>query len=536
MVFPIGPATNDRHEEAGVPYIWTGASWDVDISGQVLVTSTVDPTVTDTADIHTVWRNTTDGSAWQREEIAPDSPIPGAGPLILTTEPLAIDSTAVAQVGPVTFRQSFFLTSWTTITDFRFLATVDIVGGTFNPGTTFSGSIFKGQDSTSAMTAAVGSLALGTQVATSNVLSVPTSGNTPGFGGGWTLTFSDGNLLAPGTYTVVIEYAGTDFLVVAAKDSLTDGQVGNDPAHDLNFSLFGNQAQVGGWVPIVKDATIQIAGAAPTTQPGGGSLIAGDLWVSSIAGEEGVLYYWDGIAWVGTKTFYNNTIQGFLVAQDEQAAINELDVYIDRLEGGINFVGTYAPSTNTADFTTASGLPDGTLPAANTVGNSFLVVTEQAIGQAPAPAVQMNRGDFLVADPVANTWTLIPVGTAIDEFTNYPDTPSSYVGNAEKVVSVNATETGLEFITASDTHTNRTNPAPVLHPNGNALAAGDYWQDTVSNLEKFYDGAAWQDQVYVEVTAGTVPTQVYSGKLWYDTDTGTLYVYDVSATNKWVAI
>jgi hypothetical protein len=213
-----------------------------------------------------------------------------------------------------------------------------------------------------------------------------------------------------------------------------------------------------------------------------------------------------------------------------------LDVIVDRLELGISFVGSYNPTTNQANFTTLSGLPDGTLPAASTVGNSFVIVTQQATGQAPAPVVPMNKGDFLVADPVANTWTLIPVGTALDEFTDYLDTPATYVGSVGYNVAVNATETGLEFVPGTDVQSIYSAGAPATRANGSALQNGDQWLDTSTNREKHWNGTAWQDQVYTVVTAtSTPPASPVSGRLWYDKATSTLFIWDTLAT-KWVAV
>lgn len=529
MAFPLTPTVGQVHTEVGLKYKWVGTSWDLLSDFQELVLSTVDPTAADAADIGTVWRNTTDGSAWQRVGLEPSSIV--GTPVQFDTLDFAAGGGNNTGNGPRVSRFSFDLAQWTNITSMSVFASIGAIGQIANG--TYQVTIFEGEDTAAANNTAVGGLTLGVQVAASGVENV--DGNGPiGFGNYWPVTFTDNNILAPGRYTAVINWNTTLFVVNSYSPDTVPGQAANLAGSDQPRRITGVLLATGVWEQILHEPTFQLGTATPTTQASGASLVAGDMWYDTTATSES-LYYWDGAAWQPIKTFYDSTLQNVLVANDEQEALVEIDVVVDRLETGVNFVGTYAPSTNTADFTTLSALPDGTLPAANTVGNSFLVVVEQATGQSPAPVVPMNKGDFLVADPIANTWIHVPIGTAVDEFIDYLDTPTTYVGSAGKNVAVNAGETALEFATPADVMSIYSTTAPATRLDLTALQLGDQWLDATTNREKFWDGAVWREQVYVDATPTTPPAAPVDGLLWYDETTSALYIWDATIP-QWVAI
>ena len=534
MAFPLAPAVDDRHTEAGVNYIWTIANtWDVDVDGQELIESTVDPVEgVDVAAIGTVWRNTTDGSAWQYEGSNPGFPLVGVPQPLVNTGAASFDNLvfSTTAIPSLTWRQSFVLPNASTITTVNNNLILGFIGGAVGAGT-ITAFIYEGADNAQPDNSPIASLTqLGPLALTSDPLTFVGSGATPGVNFEYSFNFATPALLQPGTYTVVFESnINTQYNIWAKADSI-QGNYGNNvgSADDFNFEVQGVAATGGTWVPIVKDATIQTTINPPTLQPSQEGLIAGDLWVSRTVGQEGTLYYWDGAAWQPVFTFYDNTIQNFLVGNNHQLAIDELDNIIDRLEAGIQFIGSYDVVGDLADYTVSSGFTDGALPVAADRPNSLLLIISQGTGTGNAPAVDFNRGDFLVSDGV--TWSRIAVGTALSTFLEAIDTPTSYLNQAGLTAFVNAAETGIEFKLKTDTHTYVNANAPGTRPNTDPLEAGDQWQESDTGREHFYDGAAWQEQVYVDVNVST-PTTTRDGYLWYHTTTGTLYIYDATAAS-----
>jgi len=525
MPFPLTPIVGQRHTEVGLKYRWTGSSWDLLSDFQELILSTADPVNgTNTASEGAVWRNTTTGSAWQYST----SGVVLNSPQYFVFNNLGTSS-GINWGNPTHKRQSFTLSSASRIDSISVALrrSAGVASGNLVMG------LYYGADAVSSASIPISSTNLGQLIQSVSLPDTTTTAATYA-----TFTFNFGAILPPGVYTFVLLSSVATANLVAGISSVAyaGGVRDGGAANDLAFSLAATPASyTSRWDPIVHKPTFQLGTSFPTTQPSGASLVRGDLWYNTTAGAEG-LAYWTGTGWVAIRTFYNPAIQNVLLTNDQQSAIDELDVIVDRLALGTNFVGSYNPITNQVDFTTLSGFPDGTLPAASTVGNSSVIVTKTATGQAPAPTIPMNKGDFLVADPVANTWTLIPVGTALDEFTDYLDTPSTYVGSVGYNVAVNATETGLEFVPKTDVQSIYSAGAPALRPNGSALQIGDQWLDASTNREKHWDGAVWQDQVYTIVTAtSTPPTSPASGRLWYDKATSTLFIWDTLAT-KWVAV
>jgi hypothetical protein len=526
MAFPIIATENDIYVEADLKYIrkTLPTRWDLVNEGQELILSVVDPTAGDAATVGTVWRNTATGEAWQREAVKPTS---SAGtPVVLANLPYTSGfASNYTATGPTVFRFSFDLDQWTNITKMSVFMKIGNSGDTANGVYDFR--IFEGEDLLSATDTPPATLNLGSQIVTSGSKTVALNG-VIGIDQFWSATFLP-SIIPPGRYTLVVETTTTLSVSVPRTSSNGNGSFSQFPVFQASHILEGVPLLSSVWVPILHQPSVQLGIAVPTTQADGSSLVPGDLWYNTTVGSASLMF-WDGTAWIEAKTFYDNTIQNVFVSDDNQSTLDEVDAILDRLESGINFVGSYNPATNQADFTTLSGLTDGTLPADNTVGNSFLVVTIQATGQAPAPIIPLNKGDFLVADPVTNTWFQIPIGRAVDEFTDYLDTPSSYLGAASSFLRVNATETGVEFAVPVDTHSLASATAPTLRQDGSALQVGDQWYDTVTNREKLWDGAMWKEQVYV-----SQPTLVADGLLWYDTITSSLYIWDATV-NQWVAI
>jgi len=524
MAFPLNPILQERHTEESINYRWTGSSWDVVSDFQELILSTADPiNGTNTAPEGAIWRNTTTGSAWQYTTSGQtlDSP------QYFVYNNLTASS-GVSWGNPTHKRQSFTLSSAVRVNDIK----VSLRRSAGTASGTITMYLYNGSDSTTSPSSPVSSLGLGSLIQSVTVNDTTTTAATYS-----TVTFTFNKILPAGTYTFLLLSSATTGDLVAGRSTTTySGGFRDANAADLAFSLSATPASYSsGWKSITHSPSIQIGTVSPTAQESGSSLVVGDLWYNTTAGFEG-LAYWTGTGWVAIRTFYDPTLQNVFAQNDNQGVIDEIDAIVDRLETGINFIGTYNPITNQADFTTLSGLTDGTLPAASTVGNSFLVVIRQAVGQSPAPVVQMNRGDFLVADPVANTWTLASVGDALEKFTEYFDVPSTYVGAAKSNLLVNATEDGLEFGFVDDTQSIRSAGAPTERPSTEPLHLGDQWLDTTTNNEKHWDGADWRNQVYVRVTdTTTAPSSPVSGTLWYDKTTSTLFIWDTLA-NRWVAV
>lgn len=297
-------------------------------------------------------------------------------------------------------------------------------------------------------------------------------------------------------------------------------------------TVLGSAPLVQEWNPIKESPDFQVSLITPTISSIGSSLKEGDIWVEST---EGRVYFRSAAnTWMPLNAFYDNTVVNALTSSYTGGAINEIDSIFDStIINGSRFIGTYAPSTNTADFVASTSYADGTLPAANTLlVPDFLVVTEQAVGQAPAPTVQMYKGDFLLADPVTNTWIHYQFGALPLSYLLLGDTPSSYATFGQQLIRVNATETGMELaLQGTDKQTNYSAVSP------GTFIDSDLWVDSTSKLESVATGGQWLYTSPVSVTTGVPPANPFNGALWYDRFSSTLYIYDASITPaSWVGV
>lgn len=288
------------------------------------------------------------------------------------------------------------------------------------------------------------------------------------------------------------------------------------------------------WVKIYKETTIQL-NSNSVTQPGGSSLIPGDLEIDGGGLTPGVLRYYDGAQWLPIDTFFDNSIALLTGSPDTtQEALDVLASRVALLTKGLAYYGTYDANTDNADFTAASGLTDGALPAAGpTNQDTYLVVTVDGTpATGPLAGTFMDKGDWVVSDGVS--WTHLDISTNVDEFIELIDTPAVYTGAAGKVVRVNATETALEFAAFEDTQGIYAATAPTLRVNGNPLQVGDRWIDSTTFRPYNWDGAAWQP-VSPVIVSTTTPVQTTPGLMWYNPSISTMFVYDNVAA-QWVGI
>lgn len=288
------------------------------------------------------------------------------------------------------------------------------------------------------------------------------------------------------------------------------------------------------WVRIVSEKSVQIATAAPTTQADGTSLQPGDIWVDS-ANSNTAYYRTATSTWEPLTIFFNNTVANLAGPPvTTQAAIDVLALRADLLSKGISFVGTYNAATDSADFTTSSGLADGALPAAGVTNtDTYLVVgTDGTPATGPLAGTSMATGDWIISDGV--TWTHLSLSTSASTFIGLTDTPLNYTGSAGKVVAVNSAETALEFVSSTDTHSILAATEPTIRPGGAALASGDRWVDSNTLNTYVYNGAAFT-RIVPTIVSTTAPTQTTEGLLWYDPSINTLYVRDNLAA-AWVGI
>lgn len=288
------------------------------------------------------------------------------------------------------------------------------------------------------------------------------------------------------------------------------------------------------WVRIVSDKSVQISATQPTTQPDGTTLQAGDIWIDTNNSDSA--YYWTtGGVWAPLRIYFDNTTASLSpTPSTTQEAIDILAQRAAVLTKGISFIGTYDASADFADYTTISGFVDSALPAPGVANeNTYLVVNVDgtpATGSLAGTA--MAAGDYVVSD--GTTWTHIPLSTSVTTFTGLTDTPSSYVGQAGKIVAVNSTETALEFVSAADTHSILQATEPTLRPDGSSLLVGDRWVDSTTLNTYVYNGANF-DRIVPVIVSTTVPTQTTEGLLWYNTNVSTLYVRDNTAA-AWIGI
>ena len=100
------------------------------------------------------------------------------------------------------------------------------------------------------------------------------------------------------------------------------------------------------------------------------------------------------------------------------------------------------------------------------------------------PTISGNSGKFLKTDGTGLTWDLPSGGSGATTFLQLTDTPSSYSGQAGKVVKVKSDETGLEFGTVSGGGSPGGNNGTVQY-NNNGTFAGDNnltWNPSNSTL------------------------------------------------------
>ena len=288
------------------------------------------------------------------------------------------------------------------------------------------------------------------------------------------------------------------------------------------------------WVRIVSDKSVQISATQPSAQPDGTQLQPGDIWIDST--NSNAAYYRTAVnTWAPLTIYFDNTVANLAGPPvTTQAAIDVLALRADLLSKGISFVGTYNAATDSADFTTSSGLTDGALPAAGVTNQAtYLVVgTDGTPATGPLAGTSMATGDWIISD--GTTWTHLSLATSITTFTGLTDTPANYTGSAGKIVAVNATETGLEFVASADTHSILAATEPTIRPTGSPLVAGDRWVDSTTLNTYVYNGASFARVVPVIVST-SAPTQTTEGLLWYNPNVSVLYVRDNTAA-AWVGI
>ena len=526
MAFPLAPTTGQYHTEAGLRYKWTGTSWDLlDTSSdnQVLITSTVDPvTGVDTAPhIGTIWRNTATGEAFRYETI------PAPSSYVVDLSPATNSSTSGGPYSrqtinfPATIALGEYSVEFILNTGKSFIVQLKIftgeaVGSTFTSGEALFGVPPVWSSPTQSFSNSSGS-----------TINVPVNFNV------------GGTVFPAGLHTFLVEITNEvpvgDFpnFKSSTTNPYPQGSYAGAAIVDMQFAISGTLTDDSQeWNPVRESPDFQVGSATPISSSIGSSLKEGDIWINSTTGS---IYYRNSAnTWVPIKAFYNNAIQNLLTSTNTQGAIEELDAIFDIVGGGSRPVGTYAPSTNTADFFPSTAYTDGTLPAANTLtAPDFLVVTEESVGQAPAPTIQMYKGDYLLADPGTNTWVHYPFGSPPLSFLLLSDTPSAYTGQNGQVLRVNATETGLEYINplATDFHSYYQGTAPGV------FIDSDLWVNQTNLLESVATGGQWLYTAPVATSVSTPPSNPTSGALWYDKLGSTLYIYDTSTIPaSWVAV
>jgi hypothetical protein len=120
---------------------------------------------------------------------------------------------------------------------------------------------------------------------------------------------------------------------------------------------------------------------------------------------------------------------------DDMQAANKL--YVDQsVTGALQYIGSFDASTGLTDFTSASGIPDGQLPAASVAGDNHYVIVSTAgtpsVGP-PETQVPANSGDWWMSD--GNQWNLLPVGT--------PDLAASNIGLAPMAFGASTVQAAL---------------------------------------------------------------------------------------------
>lgn len=529
MAFPLAPAIGQQHIEADLRYKWTGSSWDLlDTSNdnQILITSTVDPVSgIDTAPhVGTIWRNTSTGEAFRYESI------PSPAPIYYNLRPSDVTSGgyAINSYAPY-YRQSVTFLGTTTVTTFGVQYYITPTGGSFDVKV----KLFAGSSTSNLFTS--GEALFGTPIYTSATQSFSFPSGPSFFA--INVDFDIGVSVPSGVYSFVLEVTNP---VPATQPQIITSSIARyplgqlfGPVQDIAFLLVGTQTSDGfEWNPVRESPDFQVNAGSPVLSSIGSALKEGDIWVESA---DGKVYYRSAInTWLPLQAVYDNTIVSALTSGYTTGAINEVDAIFDVVSTEYSrFVGTYTPSTNTVDFVSSTGYTDGVLPAANTLmAPDFLVVTEQAVGQAPAPTVQMYKGDLLLADPGTNTWIHYQFGTVPLSYLLLNDTPASYTGAAQQLISVNATETGMESTPAgTDLNTYYSAGAPGV------FIDSDIWVDSTTKLESVSTGGQWENTNPVAVTNGTPPVNPHNGTLWYDRSSANLYIYDTSTTPaSWVGI
>lgn len=530
MAFPLTPNVGDTWTESGIRFRFTGDSWDFAETGkgQELIVAANDPqTGTNDATLGAIWRNSVTGEAFRYEASKLAST-----PITVTTSPSP--GITANLLTPFTYSRQSFTLPLTSVT-----STVEIKAKRYAYWSfDLTLKIYAGENTTAANETPGDSVfGAGTVIAQETISYGAATVDVVD-----TITFAPIAILPPGKATFVLEVTnavdtGSGSLVPIELynypiNSYDGGQFGSSNL-DLDFTVTATTVGEVEWNPLSAGQDIIIASGSagnPGFRLNGEPIQVGDLWIDS---DDNIIRIYDGAAWPSCLVSYDPSVLGILTSYNSQDAIDEMDIITFILAIGAGFVGRYYPTTNTADFTTASTYVDGVLPAANTLATpGFLVVVEESFGQAPAPVVQMYKGDYLFAYPAGNTWIHFQVGKKLPTYSELNDTPSVFSGYSGYIAACNSTEDALEYILDTDSHSYRQDSAPT------ARNAGDIWVST-SEYEKVASSAgsaSWSGVSYV-TTSSSPPTSPQSGRLWYDTSTSSLYIYDTTLTPpSWVNV
>ena len=132
-----------------------------------------------------------------------------------------------------------------------------------------------------------------------------------------------------------------------------------------------------------------------------------------------IMELWNGLAWVGVPTTVDAVDVTFtsgtgLVSGDVKAAIDEIDEKVNNLGTSLVYGGTYNASTNLVSSVTAGGTTAGlvigsSLPSS--APNTFVIVTVDGTGTAPAPTTALVAGNWLVNN--GTSWDLLQFGDPV---------------------------------------------------------------------------------------------------------------------------
>jgi len=189
---------------------------------------------------------------------------------------------------------------------------------------------------------------------------------------------------------------------------------------------------------------------------------------------------------------------------------------------------------------TASAWVLQTAPASMVTETAANVVLTNADVVSTNADVVLTNADVVLTNADVVSTNADAAQTALDVIATNADvvTTNAYVvlTNAD-VVTTNADVVSCNTIydTFDDRYLGSKATPPTLDNDGDALATGALYHDTVTDTMNFYTGSAWVIAFQLKTMSETPPSNPQSGQEWVDTATGFSYTwYEDGTSGQWI--